>query len=73
MQSTLLQCIFQSHVIVEKKNNNSVLTPFNSCMCFVAKTAIRASSGLCLEHKHSVGYFAKFLLVIFTKEISHWF
>lgn len=56
-----------------KKKTNSVLTPFNSCMCFVAKTAIRASSGLCLEHKHSVGYFAKFLLVIFTKEISHWF
>lgn len=49
------------------------LPPFNSCVCFSAKTAVRASSGLCLECVQSTEYVAKSLLVISIKGSSHWF
>lgn len=38
MQSTSFPCMYQSHIIMKKV----ILTPFNSCMCCCAKTAIRA-------------------------------
>lgn len=66
MQSTFFSAYFKA--VSSWIKNNSVPTLFNSSMCFGAKTAVRASSGLCLEHMQSIDYFAKFLLVIFTKE-----